>query len=207
MAKKRRYADVSDLVRDLAPDDQFRAAFDEERTARNIVRDLVAVRALRGLSQQDIAKELDCTQSRISKLESSRDDELRLGDLRAYAKAVGCEIAMGAIPRDLNSADKVKCHVFAIKRHTDDLAKLARTDHGIAGGVAQFFFELVLNFGRLVGDSVKRLPKRPDDLPYFNFNLEVELKEVEPMSEDCPPPQDGSSACCVDVDRILGAAP
>ena len=45
-----------------------------------------------GMSQLDVAKVLKCTQSRISKLEDSQDTYIRIGDLRAYAKAVGLKV-------------------------------------------------------------------------------------------------------------------
>lgn len=39
-----------------------------------------------------------CTQSRISKLEDSADADLRLGDIQAYAQAVGLSFNLG-LPR------------------------------------------------------------------------------------------------------------
>jgi transcriptional regulator with XRE-family HTH domain len=196
MAKKRQYASISELVHETAPDSEFGVAFDQRTARRKVIKGLLAMRAARGLSQQDIAEKLECTQSRISKLENSCDDDMRLGDLRAYAQAIGCELVVGPVPQNLRPVDKVKCHVLAIKKHTDDLANLARTDEQIAGGVARFFFELVVNFGRLAGDSVKLLPNGPNDVPYFDFNVHVAV-------DDCPEQSDRNSLCCLETDRLL----
>jgi transcriptional regulator with XRE-family HTH domain len=197
MAKTRGYASVSELVRDMAPDADFQLAFENCRKDRKIIKDLMAIRAAKELSQRDIAGKLNCTQGRVSKLENSKDDDLRLGDLRAYAEAIGCDFVAITVPRDMTPVDRVKCHVFAIKKHSDDLAKLARSDEKIAQGVAQFFIELVYNFGRLVGDSVKALPTKSDGLPFMD--LQVEIDDRPRQQSDNPPP------CCVDADDLKAA--
>lgn len=48
--------------------------------------------ATQGLSQKDVALKLGCTQSRISKLESMTDADLRIGDLSKYAEVLGLEL-------------------------------------------------------------------------------------------------------------------
>jgi len=192
MANRKQYTSVSELVHDMAPDAEFRAAFDARVARRKLVKQLLAMRAVRGLSQQDIAQKLDCTQSRISKLENTSDDDMRIGDLRAYAEAVGCELAMCPIPRDMKPVDKVKCHAFAIKAHMDELARLARSDEKIAEGVGGFFFELCVNFFRLLGDSAKLLPERRDDLPYFDLQIN-DLGQQQ---------KDRQDVCCVEVENL-----
>ena len=164
---------------------------------RLLVKHLLATRAVKGLSQQDIAKALDCTQSRVSKLEGQDDDDTRLGDLRAYAKALGLTFVVGFTPRDMKPVDKVKCHVFTIKKHMDDLAVLAREDSTIAEGISRFFYEVFVNFVRLIGDSAKLLPNRPDDLPYFRVEFD----------EECQPSLEKPQPCCLKTDAILEATP
>ena len=97
----KQYASVAELVRDVAPDIETRDASEKRIAGRKLVKHLMAMRAVRELSQKDIANQLDCTQSRISKLEQSLDDEVRLGDFRAYAKAVECEFIAAIQPRDV----------------------------------------------------------------------------------------------------------
>jgi transcriptional regulator with XRE-family HTH domain len=172
-SKQRQYASVSDLVRAVAPDADFLTAVEERLAGRRLIKQLLSMRAVKGLSQQDIAEKLHCTQSRISKMESSVDDDLRLGDLRAYAKAVDCSFVAGVLSDEVQPVDRVKGHVFAIKKHMDDLARLAQSDEEIVQGVAGFFFELFVNFSRLLGDSAKLLPLRPDESPYFDCELEI----------------------------------
>jgi ribosome-binding protein aMBF1 (putative translation factor) len=54
-----------------------------------VVDQLVLARLRAGLSQTDLAERLNCTQSRISKIEDSLDVELSLKDIYDYAGAVG----------------------------------------------------------------------------------------------------------------------
>ena len=171
MARQKQYENVSEMLRDLAPDDAFRTEFDERVAGRRLVKQLVVLRTVQGLSQQDVASAIGCTQSRISKLEGATDASVRLGDLKAYAEAVGCELVAKPVPRDIPSTDKVKMHAFAIKRHMDDLAQLAKSDAEIAKGVAGFFHELFVNFTLMLGDSARRLPCRPGGHPYFDLQL------------------------------------
>ena len=147
MADKKQYTSVSDVLRDVAPDDAFQADFDQHVAERRLIKELLALRAVRGLSQRNVADHVGCTQSRISKLENTRDADVRFGDFQAYADAVGCDLVAQPIPREMEPANKVKCCFRAIKNHMDDLAQLAKSDEKIAEGVAAFFGECFLNLG------------------------------------------------------------
>ena len=182
MAKE--YSNVSNLVRDVVQDEEIRATTEKRLVGRALVKHLLAMRAVEGLSQQDIAGMLDCTQSRISKLEKSLDDDIRLGDFRAYAKAVGHEFVCGMRPVNMKPFDAVKCHVFSIKKHMDYLAGLAKKDEAIAKAVAGFFAELFFNFARLFGDSVKQLPLAPNAEPYLNIHVNATCFCEEESTEE-----------------------
>jgi predicted XRE-type DNA-binding protein len=203
MAIRKRYKNVSELVQATAPDAEFKDEFEKRIGRRRIVKQLVAMRAVKGLSQKDIAESLHCTQSRISKLEGMCDEDARLGDLQDYALAVDCAFVAGLQPRDMKPVDKVKCHVFSIKKHMDDLAELAKADETVAQGVTRFFCELLFNFGRLFGDSVNRLPLAPDGLPYLDFHF----GKVCHCQRDQQEAADPDDEPCVDLDSLLPAAP
>ncbi len=185
MADKQQYSSVSEVLRDIAPDDAFQAEFDQHVAERRLIKELLALRAARGLSQRNVADHIGCTQSRISKLEYAKDADVRFGDLRAYADAVGCDLAAQPIPRELQPVDKVKCHVHAIKEHMNDLARLARSDEKIAKGVAGFFGECFLNFSLMLGDSARRLPLCSDASPYFRIEISSIESEQEEQAPEC----------------------
>jgi transcriptional regulator with XRE-family HTH domain len=88
------------MVRETSDDDggAFADALEERLRCRGILKDLMVLRASRGLSQGDVAAKMGCTQSRISKLESSTDADLSLGDLAGYASAVGFRAKVVLVP-------------------------------------------------------------------------------------------------------------
>ena len=76
------YQTVTQMVRETAgSDDGFAEEFEKRIADRTIVKYLSILRASRGFTQNDIAGKFECTQGRISKLESSADEDLRLGEL------------------------------------------------------------------------------------------------------------------------------
>ena len=52
------------------------------------------MRTVRGMSQVELGEKMGCTQSKVSKLESSVDADLSLGDLTLYAAALGVSLSV-----------------------------------------------------------------------------------------------------------------
>ena len=188
MAEQKQYSSVSEVIGDLAPDDSLSAELEARIASRKLIKYLLGLRAVKGLSQQDVAKEVGCSQSRISKLENAKDDDVRLGDLKAYAEAVGCDFVAHPIPRDMKPTDKVKYCAVAMKENMDKMAQLARSDEKIAEGVASFFLECYVNVILMLGESAKRLPLRPDASPYFK----IDITTIENDASD--------PACCIETE-------
>jgi transcriptional regulator with XRE-family HTH domain len=162
MNKKTTHTSVSQMVRETT-DAPFADAFEARVHRRRIVKDLMVLRAGRGLTQGDIASKMGCSQSRISKLESSTDFDLTLGDLVRYASAVGFRVGVVLEPRDTTVVGRVRNLAFQIKHELDRLAGLASDDQKIARGVAGFFNEAFFNLVRILQGSAKKLPCDPGD--------------------------------------------
>jgi transcriptional regulator with XRE-family HTH domain len=171
MNKKMTHASVPQMVRETT-DAPFADAFEARLHRRRIVKDLMVLRAGRGLSQGDIASKMGCSQSRISKLESSTDFDLTLGDLARYAGAVGFRVGVVLEPRDTTVVERVKNLAFQIKHELDRLAGLAAGDQKIARGVAGFFNEAFFNLVRILQGSAEKLPCDPEDgEPLISFEI------------------------------------
>lgn len=167
------YTNVRDLVRELTNDSELIDAVEDALDRQNVMRQLMAMRAVAGLSQSDVAKSMGCSQSRVSKMEKSADDRLRYGDLRRYAQAVGCELKSGVKPENMKPADEVKCLAFAINDRLTRMAKLAQDDRDIATGAARFFVEAYVNFSMIVGRAASALPQNPDGSPRIAIHVDV----------------------------------
>jgi transcriptional regulator with XRE-family HTH domain len=171
MKKMKTYKSVSHMVRETA-DGSFADSFDRRLHDRRIVKNLMVTRAGRGLSQTDLAQRMGCSQSRVSKLESSEDLDLTLGDLARYASAVGFRVAVALEPKDLAAVSRVKRLAFQIKDELDRLAGLAHGDHQIAQGVAAFLNEAFFNLVDILQKSAEKLPCNPEDgEPFISFGI------------------------------------
>jgi transcriptional regulator with XRE-family HTH domain len=90
---------VTKMVRDLLADDpDFVKEFESRIAGRELVKALMIVRCRAGLTQQQLAEKISCGQSKLSKLESGFDADLRFGDVIAYLKATGCSLKLSILP-------------------------------------------------------------------------------------------------------------
>jgi len=190
MAEDKAYASVVDLLRDS---EETRSVADdvEKRIAeRRLIKRLMALRAHRGMSQGDIAKAMDCTQSRISKLESSIDDDLRLGDLDGYLDALGLDITVVVSKKHgIRAADAIKYHWQCLGKELDRLLDLAHDDGDseIAHAIGKFSNEVACNYLARIVDFLNRLPSAArEEVPFLGI-------AVEDISDDDISPDDCSS--------------
>ncbi len=159
MAEKKQYGSVTELLRDVAPNDEFVAEFEEHIARRALVKKLLALRAVKGFAQKDIAEKMNCSQSRISKLENGVDDDLRLGDLLRYCDALGFQFGAVISRKNISAVDQIKHHAFCIKDVLDHLVGLADGDEAMTKGVSSLVVETLFNLVKLVADSAAELPR------------------------------------------------
>lgn len=148
MASDKAFKSLSDLLRDSEETRSVAADVEKRIAERRLIKRLMAIRVHKGLSQGDIAKAMDCTQSRISKLEASVDDDLRLGDLEGYIEALGLEIKVVVSKKTgIRAADAIKYHCQCLGRELDKLLGLAHGDAEIAHAIGKFSNELACGSG------------------------------------------------------------
>jgi hypothetical protein len=76
----------------ISPETALRVRAAGVRT--RVITDLVCQRLGAGLSQKDVARRMDRTQSWVSKFEDRTDAELTLGDIQAYCQAIAGSLAL-----------------------------------------------------------------------------------------------------------------
>ena len=178
--KKTGFSSVADLAKVAFEDEPALVEeLEAELSARQVVRALFAMRSARGVSQAEIASQLKCSQSRVSKIENGVDADLSVGELEAYAKALDCDVVLTFQKRHTTAADRVKQHAFAIKRELDDLARLAGDDSTLRKGVASFFGEAFFNIVRMISESAKSLPVTNEDSPHVRVSMDPDETEME----------------------------
>ena len=154
-----KFSSVEAMVRATSDDKSFADDFEQEMARRRIINLLISLRGARGLTQKDIAARINWTQSRVSKIENSIDEEIGFGDLRKYASALGLTIQVVFLSRNAQTVDRVKFHAMQIKNLVDTLAGLAQSDPAIARGVSDFFGEAAHNLLKILQEAAEKLPE------------------------------------------------
>jgi transcriptional regulator with XRE-family HTH domain len=180
----RKYATVADLVRDTSEAD-FADEFDKHQSERNLIRALTVLRCVKGLSQAELAERMNCGQPKISKLESSTDADLNLGDTLSYASAMQQTVRISLTPDRATGVDHVRFYAACIKHELDRLVKIAGDDKEIGDGVEAFAIETVQRMLAMIEESISKLPHRVQQ-PTSSICVEVEGERGERLPLDQP---------------------
>jgi transcriptional regulator with XRE-family HTH domain len=194
MSKNKEYKSVSAMLNDVLEDCSALTAdeFDQYVADRKVVKDLAVLRSRHEMSQEELANKLGRTQSWVSKLENGTDDELNIGDLRAYLSVFGYEFRAGAVKQGATIVDEVKLLAFAIRQKLSTLAEMAKEGDGLVEHIANFFGEAFLNINKFLNDAAARLPRTRDNKPYVSIITMIEeMSSLERKAED----EDEVEAC------------
>lgn len=85
MAKERTYKSIKELL----PDAGASRAVDAAIRARSISQALTVYRAKANLTQKELAAKMGVTERAVARIEGTANDALKVGDIKAYAKALG----------------------------------------------------------------------------------------------------------------------
>jgi transcriptional regulator with XRE-family HTH domain len=122
---------------------------------------LIAMRVAKKLSQRDLAKKMGVSPSKVCRMEAGSDQDLNLGDVMLYAKALGVSMSVLFDDPALPAAERIKHHVFAVHDLLEQLMELARHvggDDTISAKIKQFYGEVLFNFMRGLGNCYSKLP-------------------------------------------------
>ena len=156
------YKSVKDMVNSLSESAEFKELVMKEIHGKQVGKLLFFLRCKNGLSQKEMAEKLGCSQSRISKIESSPDESLSVKDLVDYGKAFKLQLEIGFHDPSVKIVDHVKFHAFEMKKHLDKLCVLAKDDPAFVEAVRRFYGEAFVNVLGLIADSIKKLPAKKE---------------------------------------------
>jgi transcriptional regulator with XRE-family HTH domain len=165
------YSDVAKAAAALAGDPKAEQEVRAEIAKNALVSALLAQRVSRGLTQEKVAESMGCDPSKVSRLESGNDENLRWVDIEGYLRAVNVRISILFDDPSLPAADKIKHHVFRIDYHLESLIALAKEGGGndmLAQKIHQFYAEVLFNFLKRYKDSYDKLSsviKIPPQMP------------------------------------------
>jgi len=174
------YTNISDLLSDSPVPKSLRKDVDARIASRQIIKRLMAMRADSDMSQTALAKKIGCSQSRISKLESGTDNDLRFGDFHGYLSALDFNAEIHVLPVSRTPQDEVEFFLNRAGRVLRHLVGLAHTDEKIAESVAGIVGDAMLCFMGIAKDSADGMPRKEDETPYIHIEvLELRTEELE----------------------------
>jgi transcriptional regulator with XRE-family HTH domain len=151
---------AADMAAYLADDLDAADRVESELERNQVVRTLVRLRLRKNLTQKEVAEQMGCGASKVSKLESGNDESLKWGDIVCYAEAVGARMNLLISDEEWPAAQRIKQHVFRIHELLEELKELARTvqhDQDIISRIDEFYGQVLLNFLLRFGDSYSSL--------------------------------------------------
>lgn len=151
------YKNVEGMVKGLSEDSDFKNGVLREIKSKTISKFLFSLRCEQNLTQEQLAKKINCTQSRISKIERSYDKDLTIKDLLDYGNVLGLQLEIGYRRENVKTVDLIKYHFFKIKEYLNRLASLAGKDKSLIEGVEQFHVEAAYNMVKMVLKSASSL--------------------------------------------------
>jgi transcriptional regulator with XRE-family HTH domain len=178
------YDSVAALVRDTG-DAAFADHFETYQSDRVLVNGLTVLRCVKGLTQAELAKRMDCGQSKVSKMETSVDSDLSFGDIIAFSHALDREVQLTLTPSHANGADHIRYYTACIKRELDQLVELAGDDKSISEGVEALAIKTITRMVGAIEDSISALPHRATE-SRSRVCVDVEGEQGERLPLDHP---------------------
>lgn len=101
------------------------------------------------MTQEQVAKAMNCDPSKISRMEAGNDAALRWADIVGYLQALNVTLSMVFDDPHLPASARIKQCVFKIHDDLEHLAALAKQVGGqddIAKKIRQFYGDVLMNF-------------------------------------------------------------
>lgn len=141
-----RESSVSEMVSGAAQVETLDNKVEGRAGDYNVSRALSDLRCSQKLTQEELAERAGCTQSKISRIENSSNDRLKLDDLTMYARAFNMQVSID-FTRESSSAGATERLARQIRNGLDHVAEKARhegaADEGAKKTYEAFLFEML----------------------------------------------------------------
>ena len=182
-----RFSSIHDLVKATAGEAQVHS-FEKYLEEAQIVRAMIGFRAAAGLTQEEVACRMECSQSAVSRLEHSSDGDLTLRDIAKYLNATDERLLL-AIGKQPSLVERIKESAMCLKQDLDRLADLSvnTDDARLRKGISSFFGEAWFNLSTIVFDAAQKLPRHHGEdecSPLTLIGQPMMIRDIE-SSREC----------------------
>lgn len=140
---------ASSVMAELCDDKQIVQDVANNISRSKLVAELAEMRVRKSMTQKDVATKMGVSDSKVSRFEASFDDDLRIGDVKAYMHAIDVEASVALLDKSMSTTNQIKHYVFEIERlltHLTSIAKECGDDRSIVDGISRFRGEVLYNF-------------------------------------------------------------
>ena len=140
---------ASSVMAELCGNDMIVKDVEENISKTKFVSALEEIRVRKGMTQKDVAVKMGISVSKVSRFEASADDDLRIGDVKAYLQAIETDVSVALFDKSMPATNQIKHYVFEIERllrHLTTIAKECGDDSSIVDGISRFRGEVLYNF-------------------------------------------------------------
>ena len=144
-----KFKTAAEAAAHLAKKPEVAEAVERDIQLSSLVSLLVEKRMDKGMTQEEVAISMKCDASKISRMESCSDAQLRLSDIVRYSNALGVQISVMFDDTSLPASARIKQCVMQIDRDLKKLVHIAQKHDGnaeIATKISQFYQEVLFNF-------------------------------------------------------------
>ena len=182
MAKQ--FKNVGDLITGLSEDENFKKDALKHISENGLGKFLAFLRCGHRLTQKEMAEKIGCTQGRISKIESAKDDSLSIRDFIDYGNAIGLELEIGFRSKKMKWVDMVKYHAFQMQRYLNNIVQVAKEDKALEEGALNFCFETLKNVPILILNPMSKLPNSRFNKPIDGSKTKVHISgPIQPQPD------------------------
>jgi len=177
------FKSVSEAAAQLAGATDVAPAVEREIQRSVLISALVQTRLAKNMSQDEVAKRMNCNASKVCRMESATDDYLRLSDISSYAAAVGVQTSLMLNDSSLPVSARIKQCVLQIDRDLQNLCRMAQEQDGdaaIAHKISQFYQEVLFNFMKRYTENHEKLQN------YIPLSPNSKTIELENTAEPAP---------------------
>ncbi len=156
---EKRVSPVLKMVRHTVPDEDFKDKSDGYSSDYGVSRSLTALRCSHDVTQAELAERAGCTQSKISRIENSPNDRLKLEALAMYARAFNMRVSFD-FERELPAADAIGGLARQIRTSLDDVDETTRNDGAAERGAERTYEEFLFQMLDLFMEKLEALRSR-----------------------------------------------
>lgn len=168
-ATGRRYTSVAEMLREQGANKETLGRLAELEKETRVTRQLACLRTSAGLTQEEMAGRIGCTQGCISKWESGQDEELTLKVIKDYCQITEQRVGL-IMGKPVTHVEAVKMHAWGLRRHLTALAAIAHGDGDLEQAIQAFFGEAFFNLLDIFEKCQREMPGSSE----FEIRLEVQ---------------------------------